>query len=77
MPLTQTEERLYYHNGVYMGDVIVGDDGYYYFWPENRGGCWSEGHMIEIAAHLRKLNAEWDIQVQTDPTIAGNMEKSR
>lgn len=64
--LKQVEERLYYGNGVYMGDVLAGVDGYYVFWPELRGGYWSEGMLLEIVNHLKALNAEWDAQVQKD-----------
>lgn len=53
---------------VYLGDVIRHEDGSYYFWPRrDNGGCFSEGNLLELTALLRQINAEWDVQIQTDP----------
>lgn len=60
------EEKLYYHNGRYMGDVLQDVDGFYKFWPdrERYGGYWDEGVLLEIANVLHKKNKEWDEQLR-------------
>lgn len=75
MSLKQTGEKLYYGNGVYLGDVICDVDGYYKFWPETRGGGYWDEHMLRlICLHLTEKNKEWDKQVQNDPAIGGDNE---
>lgn len=55
-----------YYNGVDMGTFEHGDDGYLYYWPSKREGCWSAAPMREIANLLDHLNAPWDAQIQRD-----------
>lgn len=72
--LKQEGEKLYTDTGVYLGDVLPLEDGFFYWWPHREsGGCLSEGNLIEIAAHLRRMNAAWDMQVLTDPSISGKV----
>lgn len=61
--------RIYYHNNVYMGEVLVDEDGYYKFWPEHRDGYWDEGNLLEIANYLHEKNLEWDNQVKEYFTV--------
>lgn len=51
--------KVYFANGVYLGELLVKEDGYYDFWPELRGGCWSEYVLREIADELQRLNKPW------------------
>ena len=30
---------VHYTNGIYMGDMLIGDDGYYSWWPNENLGC--------------------------------------
>lgn len=61
------EEKLYYHNGVYMGDILADVDGFYKFWPdrERYGGYWDEGVLLEIASFLKEKNASWIKEMDT------------
>ncbi len=57
--------KLYYHNGVYMGEVIMNDDGYYVFFPdkERAGGYWSQGDFLALYKYLEEKNKYWDDQL--------------
>lgn len=55
-----------YYNGVDMGTFEYGDDGYLYYWPAKREGCWSAEPMREIADLLDHLNAPWDEQINRE-----------
>lgn len=52
-----------YYNGVDLGTFEYGNDGYLYYWPSKREGCWSATQMREIANLLDHLNAPWDEQI--------------
>jgi hypothetical protein len=54
----------YAGNGVYMGDILAGDDGYYYWWPNKKDGCLDQTVLQSIATCLGSLNREWDRQIQ-------------
>lgn len=59
-------------NGEYIGQFIMGVDGYFNYWPKgSNGGYYDEGFLYAIADHLKELNREWDKQVQNDPAISG------
>lgn len=60
--------HLYYYNGVFCGDFLMGDDGYYEWWPEfpSRGGSLSSHFLREVADKLDKLNADWNKIVQEE-----------
>lgn len=55
--------RVEYDNGVYMGDILQKEDGFYDFWPELRGGYWESSIMREIADKLDALNAPWEKEI--------------
>ena len=58
------------------GDFVMGDDGYYVFWPTVRNiGALSTVDLRILANELDNLNREWDIIVQSDPRIAGASHK--
>lgn len=63
--------KLYWSNGCYVGDAVVGDDGYYVWFPlsENRGGYYDELFLKCMYDTLNLLNVEWDEQVKNDPSI--------
>lgn len=66
--LTLKENKLYYHNGVYMGDVLLDVDGFYKFWPycdeDGNNGYWDAGCLSEIASFLQGLNTDWEKQIE-------------
>lgn len=53
-----------YINGVLLGYLEPGDDGYYYYWPTNRPGYWASEVMREIADTLDDLNKKWDKRIK-------------
>lgn len=55
--------KLFQPNGVYMGDIIMNDDGYYVMFLEQRGGYLSEGNFLEIYTYLHEKNRDWDESV--------------
>lgn len=56
--------QLFYHNRVYMGDVLIDVDGYYKFWPDkNKDGYWDEESLYSTAEYLKSKNADWDREV--------------
>jgi hypothetical protein len=63
---------LRYNNGVLLGSIDMGVDGYYMYWPIRRNGYWNEQVLRAIADLLGLLNDYWDKQV-----IAGLEECSR
>lgn len=55
---------LHYHNGVYMGDVLMDVDGYYKFWPDkNTTGYWDEESLYSTAEYLKTKNSDWDREI--------------
>lgn len=62
--------KVYAPNGTHLGDLLMGDDGYYEFWPElNRAGYWPSWVLRDIANKVDALNEPWDKIVQTDNSI--------
>lgn len=57
--------QIHYYNGVYLGDIIKKEDGYYDFWPEypSKGGCWPSYALHAIAKLLDALNEPYEKQV--------------
>jgi hypothetical protein len=56
--------KLYYHNGLYIGEVETDVDGYYKFWPSRkREGYWDQGSLLELSQFLEKMNASWDKEI--------------
>lgn len=55
-----------YDNGVSLGELEQGVDGYYYWWPvhPSTDGCYPSHVLLSIANALVALNAAWDREVQ-------------
>lgn len=64
--------KVYYENGVYIGDFVVGDDGYFDYWPELHNGAISSWHLFDLHQNLEALNKEWDNFVQSELTEIHN-----
>ena len=45
-------------------------DGYFYFWPELRGGAWEAWIMKLIADKLDKINEKWDNEINETFRVA-------
>jgi len=64
--ITKTHLKVFWgENGKYIGDFIVDDDGFFYFWPlkDNWWGCWASYILREIADKLDELNQPWSDQI--------------
>lgn len=48
--------KVFYENGVYMGDLSTAHDFNYNFWPDLKGGFWPERLLFSIAKKLEELN---------------------
>lgn len=49
------------------GDFVMGDDGYYVYWPDDGPsgrGALGPHHLRWLADELDKMNAPWDSVVQ-------------
>lgn len=42
----------------FIGELLVGDDGFWRFWPE-RKGTWEADNLRSIADKLEELNKTW------------------
>lgn len=57
--------KAYYVNGAFMGELLVCDDGYYHWWPnEERRGYITAEILHTIADKLDNLNAKWNDMVK-------------
>ena len=61
--------QVFYENGCYVGDFMVGDDGYLAYWPVQKEGYITSYFMRAVADKLDELNEKWDKIVQSDPNI--------
>lgn len=46
-----------------IGQLLREVDGYFVFYPEQRGGFWPEHMLIEIAGMLHTINANWNAEI--------------
>lgn len=51
-------------NGIKIGELIEGVDGYWAFFPETRGGYWEGWILQELANKLDLVNGPWDRQLR-------------
>ena len=58
--------NLYYSNGVKLGEVVMDVDGFYYFWPELRGGHWDQSVLRQISDLLEEKNKPWQDKIDKD-----------
>jgi hypothetical protein len=49
-----------------MCDIVTGDDGYEYYWPQADHGAYSSFDLRTIADYLDELNKGWDEQVRAE-----------
>lgn len=56
------DNKVFFENGVYLGDFLIKDDGFYDFWPEHpsTGGYWPSYVLRELADKLDVLNAPYE-----------------
>lgn len=61
--VSEKDGKLYYKNGVCLGEVLAKEDGFYDFWPNLNGGYW-EAHVLRaIADILDKKNESWQKEI--------------
>jgi hypothetical protein len=63
MTLRFDPPKLYYGNGVYMGEVLRDVDGFYKWWPLHKEGYLDEGVLLEVAHLLKGLNQSWENEI--------------
>ena len=58
--------NILYENGVYLGDIIQKEDGFYDWWPPfpSNGGCWSSYVLREIADKIDELNKPYEKELE-------------
>lgn len=56
--------KVFFENGVYIGDILVKEDGFYDYWPEYHGGYWDEMMLRVIADKLKELNAPYQKELE-------------
>lgn len=58
-------KRVYWNNGVLLGECVKDVDGYWKFgFRADRSGLWDDGPLMLIADMLIELNMEWDQQIK-------------
>jgi hypothetical protein len=50
-------------NNVLMGDIMMDNDGFFYFWPDLKGGFWEAYILLELGNKLNELNKPWEDEV--------------
>jgi hypothetical protein len=58
------EYEVYYENRVFMGHLLMKEDGFYDFWPDLKGGYWSAHILREIADKLDEINAPYERELE-------------
>lgn len=62
--------KVKHDNGVYLGDILAMEDGFYTFWPyDSLNGYYDESCLRSLTFILEKLNSEWHKTVMNDPNI--------
>jgi hypothetical protein len=56
--------KAYWENGKYLGDLEPMDDGYYAYWPADRGGAFTQELLHQLYLELDKLNSKWDSELK-------------
>jgi len=56
--------KVYYENGVYIGDIFAKEDGFYDFWPAlDKAGYWSSYLLKALAEQLEAMNAPYQKEI--------------
>lgn len=50
------------------GDFVLGDDGYYVYWPSKSDGALAPHHLRWLADELDHKNKDWHATVQRELT---------
>ena len=56
-------DKLYFENGVFLGEVLCDVDGFYKWWPVQRNGYLDEGFLLALGNFLQELNKKWSDQI--------------
>lgn len=56
-------KKIYIDNGVYIGEFVLNDDGYWVYFPEHKGGYWDEYFLRLVLDKLSAMNKPWDEEV--------------
>lgn len=48
--------KVYFHNGVFLGEIFPEVDGFYVFYPDLKGGFWEAYVLRAIADYMDELN---------------------
>lgn len=62
--VSPAEYKVKGHNGVYIGDFLRKEDGYFDFWPDLKGGFWPSYMLRALADKLDELNKPWDDDIK-------------
>jgi len=66
LEITKDYFEVFHENGVYLGDLLTKDDGFYDWRPEHpsKGGCWPSSVLKELADKIDELNAPYEAQIE-------------
>ena len=53
-------------NSAYLGTFDQDVDGYFYYWPSNKGGCFAGHDLISIGEKLEEINKPWNDKIDED-----------
>lgn len=54
------DKNLYFENGRHLGEILMDEDGYYKWWPDNHKGYLDELFLISLGNFLKEMNKDWD-----------------
>lgn len=60
----QEGSKLFFGNGVYLGEILTDVDGFKKWWPEHREGYLDSGFLLALGTYLELQNAAWEAEIQ-------------
>lgn len=64
--IDKTKYQIHHENGVWLGDLLMKEDGFFDWWlplPYG-GGCWSSHILRAIADKLDEINKDWEMEIE-------------
>ena len=56
--------NLFYCNGVQVGEILMKEDGFFDWWPEQRGGYLPSHFLRAVAEILDEMNAPYEAELE-------------
>lgn len=61
------QRRVFYENGVFLGEYVMDVDGFWYFWPDqSKGGHWGPDVLRALADKIDEMDKPWRDQINKE-----------